>query len=581
MNRLASTSTTFSNFASNASKSVTKRPKLRSKHLITTNTISQKRQLRLEPLTLEHRHPAFKVLSYELDPLPAFRTNGKDVKVLKEPQQFYRRLLDKIRRAKRRIFIASLYVGKEEHELITTLHSTLASNPFLKCTILLDYLRSTREHPSPTSASLVASLAARFPEQVEVRLYHTTELKGWKRKWVPKRFNEGWGLMHMKVYGVDDDVLISGANLSQDYFTNRQDRYVEFLSHGPLSDYFSSLVSTVSSYAFLATATDTATSHPTINISWPSTNSSPNPFISPATTVPTLISSAQSDINSLTRRWAIKHPNALSSSSRLSNEKLDTLLRPTLQMGPFNIRQETDLVVPAIFRAGNALATAPGGRRTRIDWTSGYFNAREGIRENVLKSRAEVRIVSAAPEANGFLNSRGVSKYIPPAYTFLQNEFYDQVLAEGRRRNPRLGEEECEARGHVEMREWKRDGWTYHAKGIWLTPTLSSPIRTPASTSPLAEPHDYDDLLCLAHPLAPYLTLVGSSNYGPRSASRDLEANVLVTTYSPDLRRQLKEEVEHIREQAVDLVNKKLFQRPDRKVPWLVGVAARGIETML
>lgn len=67
-------------------------------------------------------------------------------------------------------------------------------------------------------------------------------------------------------------------------------------------------------------------------------------------------------------------------------------------MGPFNISQETDTAVPAIFRAANSLATAPGGSRTTIDWTSGYFSVQEAYLERVLDSKALVRIITASPE---------------------------------------------------------------------------------------------------------------------------------------------------------------------------------------
>lgn len=69
-------------------------------------------------------------------------------------------------------------------------------------------------------------------------------------------------------------------------------------------------------------------------------------------------------------------------------------------MGPFSISQETDLVVPAIFRTANSLATAPGGGRTMIDWTSGYFSVQKAYLEKVLDSKAGVRIVTASPEVN-------------------------------------------------------------------------------------------------------------------------------------------------------------------------------------
>lgn len=98
------------------------------------------------------------------------------------------------------------------HAQVQTLHEALRANPNLQLTILVDYLRSTRELPrAASSASLLGSLAAAFPNQVDIRLFHTPALHGWQKRFVPKRFNEGWGLQHMKCYGFDDDVIMSGS----------------------------------------------------------------------------------------------------------------------------------------------------------------------------------------------------------------------------------------------------------------------------------------------------------------------------------------------------------------------------------
>lgn len=47
----------------------------------------------------------------------------------------------------------------------------------------------------------------------------------------------------MKVYGWDDNVIISGANLSNDYFINRQDRYVLFHDYD-MSHFYYKLIGT-------------------------------------------------------------------------------------------------------------------------------------------------------------------------------------------------------------------------------------------------------------------------------------------------------------------------------------------------
>ena len=42
------------------------------------------------------------------------------------------------------------------------------------------------------------------------------------RRVLPPRVSEVVGVCHLKAYIFDNDVLISGANLSNDYFTIRQ-----------------------------------------------------------------------------------------------------------------------------------------------------------------------------------------------------------------------------------------------------------------------------------------------------------------------------------------------------------------------
>lgn len=73
----------------------------------------------------------------------------------------------------------------------------------------------------------------------------------------------------------------------------------------------------------------------------------------------------------------------------------------------------------------------------------------------------------------------------------------------------------------------------------------------------------------------PKLTLIGSTNFGHRSAVRDLEVNVAVQTTSPELRSALRKELVHIQEDAQDEVNDALFARPDRRVGPINRWAAR------
>jgi len=100
---------------------------------------------------------------------------------------------------------------------------TLSESKAKRITVLLDHCRGTRtSREGHSSASLLAPVVAR--NGANVALYHTPALRGWRKALLPQRFNEMVGLQHAKLFVFDDSVLVSGANLSQDYFTNRQDR---------------------------------------------------------------------------------------------------------------------------------------------------------------------------------------------------------------------------------------------------------------------------------------------------------------------------------------------------------------------
>jgi CDP-diacylglycerol--glycerol-3-phosphate 3-phosphatidyltransferase len=53
---------------------------------------------------------------------------------------------------------------------------------------------------------------------------------------------EVFGIHHMKFYIFDNDVIITGANLSEDYFTTRQDRYFIIKNAPELANYICDLL---------------------------------------------------------------------------------------------------------------------------------------------------------------------------------------------------------------------------------------------------------------------------------------------------------------------------------------------------
>jgi CDP-diacylglycerol--glycerol-3-phosphate 3-phosphatidyltransferase len=85
--------------------------------------------------------------------------------------------------------------------------------------------------------------------------------------------------------------------------------------------------------------------------------------------------------------------------------------------------------------------------------------------------------------------------------------------------------------------EYCREGWEFHAKGIWVHPPEGQPPAAGASHGGGGGGGAAAaDAAGWAPPLA---TAVGSSNYGFRSLHRDLELQFILVTRNPALRAAL------------------------------------------
>ncbi|ESZ94992.1 hypothetical protein SBOR_4612 [Sclerotinia borealis F-4128] len=450
---------------------------------------------------------------------PKFEVHGSQIQILRTPSEFYETLK------------------------ISTLQQALRANPKLKLSILTDALRGTRESPSASCASLLAPLVSEFGvDRVEIRMYHTPNLNGLRKKYIPKRINEGWGLQHMKLYGVDDEIIISGANLSSNYFTDRQDRYHVFSSK-EVTQYFSRIHNAISSLSFLVSP-DTQL-HAGYTLEWPSSNSCPSPL----TDSQGYISHASSILTPLIR--ASTPPKSIP-----SDPQANTTIYPISQFTPlFPSTSDASTELPLLTR----LLTLLNSPTTSSSWTftAGYFNPSPTLTSLLLHTTSKNNtVLTASPHANGFYNSPGISGMLPSAYTLLLRKF---LAAAQKIQGPSP---------NISLREWKRGtvnepgGWTYHAKGLWVS--FPSPSSS-SSSSPSETPK-------------PAITVLGSSNYTKRSYTLDLETGVVIVTRDPDLQERLRQERDGLGEWASE-VGMKEFQSSERRVGlhvriamWIVGV---------
>ncbi len=457
---------------------------------------------------------SFSALTADLDRLaPRIDINADQIDIIHGPKEFYETLKAKIRGAKRRIYLSTLYIGKAEHELISTVQDALQHNGLdLKVSILTDALRGTREAPDPSCASLLASLVEKFPDQVEIRMYHTPNLTGFRKALVPKRINEGWGLQHIKLYGIDDEVILSGANLSNDYFTDRQDRYHVFSSKR-VTDYFATIHHAVCSVSFRLHPSNTPSS---FRLEWPPSNPAPNPLDAPKSYIKA----------ATTLLTPLSEPRPSQAVPTTSTSLYPLLCHP-----------------PTINTELPAFRSLLSRRISSYTFTAGYFNPHPMVTSSLLAASSlplssPSTILTASPYANGFFGSKGISGMLPAAYTHLSLRFLQA------------------ARGkNIQLREWQRgvvgqkDGWTYHAKGLWVTLPQEAGIRA-----------------------GPSATLIGSSNYTTRSYGLDLEVGAMVVTSDEGLMRKWKTEEEMLAKPSRPVGEEELAGN-ERRAGWKVRAA--------
>lgn len=75
--------------------------------------------------------------------------------------------------------------------------------------ILLDYMRGSRGETN-SKDMLLPLIKGKFGDCCHIYLYHTPRLRGLLKLLIPDRFNELIGLQHMKLYIIDDTLIITG-----------------------------------------------------------------------------------------------------------------------------------------------------------------------------------------------------------------------------------------------------------------------------------------------------------------------------------------------------------------------------------
>ncbi|USD41290.1 CDP-diacylglycerol--serine O-phosphatidyltransferase [Vibrio sp. SCSIO 43135] len=149
--------------------------------------------------------------------LPTLAQDPAQFETLYSAKDFRTRLIEAIRQASSRIYLVALYLENDEagREILTELYEAKQRNPGLDICVCVDWHRAQRgligAEPGETNSAMYKDFANKYEHKVQVF-------------GIPVRGREVFGVLHLKGFIIDEQVIYSGASLNNIYL-QYQDRY--------------------------------------------------------------------------------------------------------------------------------------------------------------------------------------------------------------------------------------------------------------------------------------------------------------------------------------------------------------------
>ena len=337
------------------------------------------------------------------------------------PDAFRRRLLELIAQARTRILISVLYLQDDEagREVLEALYAAKAQHPSLDVKVFVDWHRAQRgligKTRSPGNAALYREMARRLGPGVPIH-------------GLPVQTRELLGVMHLKGFVLDDQVLYSGASLNNDYLSRldryRLDRY-HLIRSRALADSFAELLTG-------AVLHDPAVQHLDGKPHMP-----------------------KPQLRAAIARFRVHLKKAGYLFSPGEPGPGDVCVTPLLGLG--RTRNELNAQLLRMIQ----------GARERIVLFTPYFNLprplHKAIRER-LKAGCHVSIILGDKTANDF--------YIPPSEPFRTIAALPYLYELNLRRFCRAQQRAID-QGLLDLQIWKDAHHTFHQKGVWVDGTCT------------------------------------------------------------------------------------------------------------
>jgi CDP-diacylglycerol--glycerol-3-phosphate 3-phosphatidyltransferase len=475
------------------------------------------------------------------------------------PENFHDLLCDRIRKAKRRVYLASLYIGPavdsvkydKEVELLDALRDISSSgrdgdnDNEVEIKILLDHNRALRPVPtgnkdmnthttsadaclqalqSSTQSSTQSSAKSKSNKNQSVHLFSV--LSKHLQKVLPNPMNEVAGVFHLKLYIIDDELILSGANLSQEYFVDRCDRYLWIVQGGGgLVECYADLVKVLCQHAqeYVYKSSD---------------HDDKDKILLPATKAPSSMTLLESIEQVLTQDAASAaaedmNPDDDENDADSSNiHKTVAYAVPTFQApAHFGIhpRLRSDVetfqdVLTAASSSARASSTAQQQtqQQTHVRLATAYLNPTDSILA-ACQGAAAVHLLTAGRVSHGF-KPKTSQKAGNKGKDWIPTVFFQLAEKAAAKLENGIVNSDC----YSHLWYYQRPDWTFHAKGIWLSGSGSGDKdndhendATDKTNANANDPRISDNT-----PL--YMVTHGSGNFGARSEHRDMESNLLL-----------------------------------------------------
>lgn len=408
------------------------------------------------------------------------------------------------------------------------------------------------------------------------------------------RLREFFGVHHLKLGVFDDTILLTGANLSESYFTNRTDRYILVENEPELADRLTEFLQLLGKSDFSRkyrlppssssehreaaleegqkhSPSSAETSHRTKAVSFIEDGFEVFPEARISETKPL-------EFGKEIQKTLFAPSNSAAAAAGATERDGECLTFISLlpQFSGFGVQTDVEITAE-ILRLDwrhpqndepSPTPTTPGKKKQedrpssdalQFSLSSPYLNinpeiqkALQRMRDNLMESHdpdsavrkmkgeSSMQILTGSRRANGFHGASGPLGIVPALFERAAEKLQNNLeFRDGRQtdRNVKL-----------KLDLWDRENWTFHSKGIWLERLR----QTDPDPNPLirdGESSTAEDTVGSSTDDASeewMLNLVGSSNFGYRSAYLDSELQFAILTRDPEVIQAFRAEREDL-----------------------------------